>query len=222
LDGRPPATGRRKEMIAVQTLPPIPSWNELHPLVIHFPIALLLVAPLFIVIGIIVNPGKGRPFLTAALVLMLLGTAGTFFAIATGEAAGEIVERTPAVSAVLERHEDLAEMTRIVFSVLTLLFAAILLLPRLLKREPSVATARILPLAFLIFYSAGAVILVNTAHNGGRLVHELGVHARITQSNATPQSPASGSPLLKKQRPNTESSFNQSSAAGLIPYLVSL
>lgn len=187
-------------MIAMQALPPIPSWSELHPLVIHFPIALLLVAPLFIIVGIIVNPQKGRPFLIAALVLMLLGTAGAFFAIATGEAAGEIAERTPAVSAVLERHEDLAEMTRIVFSVLTLLFAAILLLPRLLKREPSVATARILPLAFLLFYSAGAVILVNTAHNGGRLVHELGVHGGITQSNGTSQSPASAQPITQEAK----------------------
>ena len=178
-------------MIAMQALPPIPSWTELHPLVIHFPIALLLVAPLFIVAGIIVNPQKGRPFLIAALVLMLLGTAGAFLAIATGEAAGEVAERTPAVNAVLERHEDLAEMTRIEFTVLTLLFAAILFLPRLLKREPSGVTARILALAFVLFYSAGAVILVNTAHNGGRLVHELGVHAGITQSNGTSQPSAS-------------------------------
>lgn len=185
-------------MIAMQTLPPIPSWTELHPLVIHFPIALLLIAPLFIIIGIILNPQKGRPFLMGALVLMLLGSAGTFLAIATGEAAGEIAERTPAVSAVLERHEDLAEMTRIVFSVLTLLFAAILLLPRVLKREPSTATARILPLAFLLFYSAGAVILMNTAHNGGRLVHELGVHAGITQSNGTSPATPSGQPVAQE------------------------
>ena len=61
-------------MIVMQALPPIPSWTELHPLVIHFPIALLLVAPLFIIIGMIVNPQKGRPFLIAALILMLLGT----------------------------------------------------------------------------------------------------------------------------------------------------
>lgn len=181
-------------MIAMQTLPPIPNWTELHPMVIHFPIALLLVAPLFIIIGIIVNPQKGRPFLIAALVLMLLGTAGTFLAIATGEAAGEIAERTPAVNAVLERHEDLAEMTRVVFTVLTILFAAILLLPRLLKREPSVATARILPLAFLVLYTAGAVILVNTAHHGGRLVHEFGVRAGITQSNRA-------SPVLPSEQP---------------------
>jgi uncharacterized membrane protein len=178
-------------MIALQALSPITNWTELHPLVIHFPIALLLVAPLFIVAGILMNPSKGRPFLIAALALMLLGTAGTFLAVATGEAAGQVAQRTAAVSTVLERHEDLAETTRIVFSVLTLIFAALLFLPRLLKREATIISARILPLAFLLFYSAGAVILVNTAHNGGRLVHELGIHAGFAQSNETSTAPAS-------------------------------
>jgi uncharacterized membrane protein len=187
-----------KEMIVMQALPPIPSWTELHPLIIHFPIALLLVAPLFIIAGIVANQQKGRPFLIAALTLMVLGTAGAFFAIATGEAAAEIVERTPAAKLVLERHEELAEMTRIIFSVLTVLFAAILFLPGLLKREASGVTARILSLAFLVLYSTGAVILVNTAHNGGRLVHELGVHAGMTQSNGAPSSPASGQAVVQE------------------------
>lgn len=186
-------------MVALQALPPVPGWDELHPLVIHFPIALLLVTPLFIIVGVIANPQKGRPFLVAALVLMLLGTGATYLAIATGEAAGEIVERTPVVSAVLEKHEDLAEMARIVFSVLTFLFAAILFLPRILKRETSALTARILPLAFLLFYSAGAIILVNTAHNGGKLVHELGVRATNTQSHAIPRTPASAEAITQEK-----------------------
>lgn len=185
-------------MVALQALPPVPGWNELHPLVIHFPIALLLVAPLFIIEGVIANPQKGRPFLIAALVLMLLGTAGTFFAVATGEAAGEVAERTPVVSAVLERHEDLAEMTRIVFSVLTILFSAILFLPRILKRETSPLSARVLPLAFLLFYCAGAVILVKAAHNGGKLVHELGVHAGTAQSKGTSAATPSGQPVAQE------------------------
>ena len=184
--------------MALEALPPIPSWTELHPLVIHFPIALLLVAPLFVIGGIIASPQKGRPFLIAALVLMLLGTAGTFLAIGTGEAAGEVVQRTSAVSAVLERHENLAETTRVVFSVLTLIFAAILYLPRLLKREATGAVARILPLAFLLLYGAGTVILVNTAHNGGRLVHELGVHAGFSQANETSKAPTSGPAIAKE------------------------
>jgi uncharacterized membrane protein len=193
---RRPRNGEK--MIVMQALPPIPNWTELHPLVIHFPIALLLIAPLFIIAGIVVNSQKGRPFLITALALMVLGTAGAFFAVATGEAAGEVVERTPAVKAVLERHEELAEMTRIVFSVLTVLFAAILFLPRLLKREASSLAARILPLAFLLFYSTGAVILVNTAHNGGRLVHGLGIHAGIAQSNDASPGPASEQPFAQE------------------------
>ena len=73
------------ELVAMQALPPIPAWTELHPLVIHFPIALLLVAPLFIVAGIIANPQKGRPFLVVALSLMVLGTVGTVLAVGTGK-----------------------------------------------------------------------------------------------------------------------------------------
>ena len=163
------------EMTALQVLPPIPSWSELHPLVIHFPIALLLVAPIFILGTVFTVPKKGRPFLLAALVLMILGTAGTFLAVATGEAAGEAAERTAAMSVILERHEELAQTTRAIFSVLTIIFAAILFLPGLLKRESTVPVSRILPLAFLLLYGAGAVVLVNTAHNGGRLVHEYGI-----------------------------------------------
>lgn len=170
------------------TLPPIPSWQGLHPLVVHFPIALLLIAPLFILIGALRK--RGSPFLIAALVLMVLGTAGTFLAASTGEAAGRIAERSPQINAVLERHEDLAETTRIAFSVLTAIFAAIVLVPPMLRRESSRLVSTALPLAFLVFYAAGALLLANTAHNGGRLVHELGVKSLITQNASHSAAPA--------------------------------
>lgn len=161
------------------TLPPIPSWQAIHPLVVHFPIALLLIAPLFIVIGVMLKPARSFPFLLAALVLMVLGTASTFVAASSGEAAGELVENSAQAKAVLEQHEELAEITQIVFSALTLIFASILFVPKLLKREPTRAIATILPLVFLVFYATGAITLANTAHQGGRLVHELGVRARM-------------------------------------------
>ena len=69
--------------------PQIPSWDALHPLVIHFPIALLLIAPIFVLLGALLQPAKGRPYLLAATVLLLLGTAGTFIAVETGEAVAE-------------------------------------------------------------------------------------------------------------------------------------
>jgi uncharacterized membrane protein len=171
--------------------PPLPSWDGLHPLIVHFPIALLIVAPLFVVLGIVLR--RGRSFLWAALLLMVIGTAGTFVAISTGEAAGKLAERTPQINAVLEHHEELAERTRIGFAILTVIFAAILALPRLLRRQPGRPVAIVLPLVFLIGYGAGVVMLVNTAHNGGRLVHELGVQALVAPSPA-PADRASAEP----------------------------
>ncbi|MFB3815733.1 MAG: DUF2231 domain-containing protein [Terriglobales bacterium] len=157
--------------------PPIPSWEALHPLIIHFPIVLLLVAPLFILIGALLPARKARPALAAGLLLMIMGTASVFVAAETGEAAGEIAERNLAIKGVLEQHEELAEQTEVVFSVLTVVFALLLLGPILLLRAPARMTTTVLPLVFLLFYSAGALLLINTAHQGGRLVHEFGVRA---------------------------------------------
>ena len=78
---------------------------------------------------------------------------------------------------VLETHESMAERTRVVFAVLSAVFVVLLAAPRLLKRTDTRLTTTVLPLAFLVLYGAGALLLVNTAHNGGRLVHQFGVRA---------------------------------------------
>lgn len=156
-------------------LPPIPTWDGLHPMVVHFPVALLLVAPLFVVVGLVAGR-RGRPMLVAALILMILGTVASFVAVASGEAAGKLAERTPEINAAIERHEQLAEQTRFLFTVLTVVFAGIMLGPRLLKRELTGAPQIVLLVLFLGIYGAATIVLANTAHNGGRLVHSFGVH----------------------------------------------
>ena len=161
------------------TLPPIPGWDALHPLIIHFPIALLLVAPILVLLGILLRK-QSRGLLIAALVVMALGTIATYFAVATGEAAGELAERTPGVAAVLERHEELAQTTRAIFTALTIGFAAILFVPSILKKGLGRKSTAVVNLAFLVLYAGGAILLANVAHQGGRLVHEYGVHAMMT------------------------------------------
>jgi uncharacterized membrane protein len=166
-------------------LPPMPSWDGLHPLIIHFPVALLLVAPLFVVVGLAVRAHR-RAFLVSALLLMVLGTTAAWVAVETGEAAGKLADRTPEVNAVLEHHETLAERTRLVFTVLTVVFAGLVLgAPLLRRREPAEAVTLALAALFLAVYAAGALNLANTAHNGGRLVHELGVRALMPVAPAT-------------------------------------
>jgi uncharacterized membrane protein len=173
-----------KGEIAMVQLSAIPSWNELHLLIIHFPIALLLVAPLFMIAGAVLGASRGRAFLVSAFVLMALGTASLFVAVETGEAASKLAVRTPEIKAVIEQHEELAETTEILFSVLTVAFAALIFAPRLLRRELSSRFQASLLGVFLLFYATGAVFLVNTAHQGGRLVHELGIDAPVASSEA--------------------------------------
>ena len=164
-------------------MPVIPPWEGLHPLIVHFPIALLLITPLLVIVGALLTPEKGRIVLYTALGLMLIGTLGTFLAAATGEAAGKLAERTPQVDAVLERHEELADATRAVFAGLTLIFAAIVFAPKVFRKLPGRLVTTALPLIFLLFYGAGMLLLANTAHNGGRLVHEFGVKAMLGPSS---------------------------------------
>jgi uncharacterized membrane protein len=153
--------------------------------VIHFPIALLLVSPVFLILALAM-PRRGAQFGVAALVLMALGTLGAFVAVSTGEQAGQLAERTPQINALLEEHEQLADTTRLTFGILTLIYAALLVVPLFL---PKLTRPRIrLPLhtAFLLVFLAGTLLLANTAHRGGLLVHQFGVHALMPGSPPTP------------------------------------
>jgi uncharacterized membrane protein len=163
--------------------PPLPSdWSGLHPLVIHFPIALLLVAPILVVLAMVARNNR-RPYLVSALVLMALGTLMTYVAVSTGEAAGELAERAGNVEAMIERHEGLAETTQAIFTVVTLVFAALLVVPALLKRKLEGMLFYATYGVFLVAYLAGTAVLANTAHQGGLLVHQAGIHAMVAPAN---------------------------------------
>ena len=176
--------------------PPIPTWDGLHPLVVHFPIALLTVAPVLIILGLFVYRGYFW-FAVSALALMALGTIAAFVAVASGEAAAELAMRSPQINAVLGRHEELAETARTVFLGLTLLFAAITFVPLWVKRPMKRTATTVIVVVFLLIYGGGVVLLANAAHQGGRLVHEFGVHALIAESpaDATPPSVNSSNEL---------------------------
>jgi len=150
-----------------------PDRSGLHQFIVYISIILLLVAPFLVIVGIGYSAAKRRLFLGSALTLMVLGTAMTFLAVTTGEVAMRAVRPTPAFKVTLEEHRALAETTRELFSVLTLGFAALLFVPRLLGREPGSRVNTALFVVYLVFYATGALFLVNTALEGGRLVREL-------------------------------------------------
>ncbi len=157
-------------------LPPWPDWDGLHPFVVHFPVALLLVAPLFILLGL---PARERSaaYRTTALILLVVATATIFVAISTGKAAGELADHTPAINAIMVRHVALADATRNVSVGLTVLYVLLLALPRYVKAMARPVVSAAGQVVFLALLLAGCVLVVNTSHLGGRLVHQLGVHA---------------------------------------------
>lgn len=160
---------------------PIPSWDKIHPLIVHFPIALLSVAPVFILMSFFAGRLK-MAFKVAALTLMVLGTLGVFLAMSSGSAAEHEIEAGLAHEAheVLEEHEDLAKNTRNFFVTLTLLYAVILIGQSASKKEMRLAAAVPVYILFLAAYGAGILVLQNTGHHGAMLVHDHGAHNPIT------------------------------------------
>lgn len=159
-----------------------PGWASIHPMVVHFPIVLLLIAPLFIVIATVLKPPKGRPYMIAALILQGLGTAALLVAIPTGHVAARIVSENSHIRELLQVHENLAFEARGIFLMLFLLYVWVLVAPRLTHRGDRLFST-VIPLWFLLLYCAGVVVLIHTAHDGGRLVHEFGVHATTPGSS---------------------------------------
>ncbi len=164
------------------TLPPIPDWDGLHPIVVHFPLALLAVAPIFILLALLM-PKRGLGASLAALILMILGSAAALLALSTGEAAEHAIARTPQIKAAIHEHEELAEQVRTFFLILTPLYALLLLVPAFLRKPPKRAALVLANLLFLLLYAAALPTLINTGHQGGRIVHQLGPHTHITPAH---------------------------------------
>jgi uncharacterized membrane protein len=161
--------------------PALPPWEGMHVLIVHFPVALLTVSPLFILLGAL--PRVGRYFAPGALAVLLLGTVGAYVAVESGEAAAQVATRTPEITAAIQEHAELAETVRLVFTLLTAVYALVLFLPpivkqtRLLKRELPAAVPIVAQVIVLVAALVCTLVLANAAHLGGLLVHQYGLQA---------------------------------------------
>jgi uncharacterized membrane protein len=152
-----------------------PGWGGIHPLLIHFPLTLFFLAPVFALMAAFTKAATRRAFLIATLVLMLLGTISTYVAFEAGKAAaGDGFNQ--AALAIVERHREFAELTRGSFTVATVLFGFSLALCTFLHLRVRELTG-VLPLGAAVFYVLGLLWLIHAAYQGERLVHEFGVGA---------------------------------------------
>ncbi len=152
----------------IENLLPVP----LHPAIVHLPIALTLLVPVFAV-GALIVIGRGGKVLRAwTIALALLGSlsASAFVALETGEQQEDRVEPVVPEQA-FESHEEAAE-TFFILSLAVLGVGGIGLLGGRIGHA-----ARYLA-------SAGTLVLVvagyQVGHSGGRLVYTYGAAAAYT------------------------------------------
>ena len=154
----------------------LPPWNHLHPAIVHFPIALLTVAPLLVLLGLL-WPAQRRGIHAAALILLVLGFGGLLLAMESGEAVERFASATPALLAGLRDHELAAKKATLIFGLLGAGFLALWVTP-LVRRRALAPHVELGLLVFWLFLAAGGVLaLARTGHLGGHLVHDLHTHA---------------------------------------------
>lgn len=141
----------------------MPNIGSIHPIVVHFAIALL-------VLGVAlrwISLTRKLPFTgPAAVLLILVGTAAAVVAVESGDDAHGPAERIPGVRQVVREHEEYGERTRNVFlAVAALEVAGLVLKRRQVKR------AGLVLVASALMGAVGLAFLYEAAEHGGELVY---------------------------------------------------
>ena len=140
---------------------------NLHPLLVHFPIALLTFGFVFDMFGLV---SKRNELSRVGWWIQVAGTLGLLTAVVTGLLARETVVIPVAAYDTFENHEQIA-------FIVTAVFAA-LLLWRIASRTHLPQRYKIL---FLVLFLFGLVLMWLGAWFGGEMVYRFGVGVRGIQ-----------------------------------------
>jgi len=148
------------------------SATHLHAMIIHFPIALLVVGFITELIAVFI---KNEFFKNTAFYLLLLGSLGAIAAYVTGSYAGEGVEEGP-LKIPMELHEQAALIT-LWLSIITALFSVLIYF----FKVKNVAAKW----AGILLYSLLVISVARTGYLGGQLVfsHGAGVELALPDFN---------------------------------------
>ncbi len=145
---------------------------ELHPKVVHFPIALLITFVLLELIGTLLN--KDFYAKTAHLILFL-GVIGSIFAVLTGNQAFIAYEYwNPASEALFNNHQTFANLTIWYFTGLLVLRTYLVVKKKYFKTIKYV---------FLILTLLGGFLVYQTSEYGGELVKKYGIGTELKNNN---------------------------------------
>jgi uncharacterized membrane protein len=145
----------------------LPNWApNVHPLLVHFPIALLITAAGLDVVGWVFR--RNRLLRHTATLMYVLGTGAACAAYWTGRAASQTIWLPGMAQAVVGEHWKWALRTVWFFTIVT---AVRLWLLRPSRRDPGPAIVA----AWVLVGLVGIGLLLETGDRGGRLVYQHGV-----------------------------------------------
>lgn len=160
-----------------------------HAVLMHAPLVLFLLCPVFILVGAVLPPFRGRPWLLGGLLLLGLGTLSLYLHWPGATAGPGVAD--PTTGTVRWICQSLTTEARIIFVGLTAIFIAVMMLPAVLRQRDNRLFSTVLPLSFLVLYSAGAIFLINATNAAGRVTHELDVpSAAASPGSNTGHTPA--------------------------------
>jgi len=176
-------------------MPPVQPFhmNEIHPMLVHFPIALLLTSVLLDVFAVLT---LRRRLADGALICLFLGVIGAAAAGLTGP----LAEQTPNLDLagnLLHWHKLFAYgtvavfgfllFTRLIWSLPRLAEAFGQTLPERVKARYPAQLPRLLVTGYLLLALVGSGLLGATGYFGGAMVYERGVgtHAATTSPGHT-------------------------------------
>ena len=139
----------------------------LHPLIVHTPVAMLIVSALFELVGRATDVAWWRK---AAFAMLIVGVLGAAAAVRTGEEAGEAAEKHGVPEQAVDAHEEMA--------VVTLWVGVAAVLARAVAGRMGPLRGGVAGLA-LVLHLAAAVTVGITGYRGGRLVFEHGASVKV-------------------------------------------
>lgn len=135
--------------------------EHLHPILVHYPLALLVTSLFFYIFARIKN---SKPVELIALANLITGTLLSYATVYSGLLAEEAVEHSGPIHEIVELHEKAGFVVAGIYTVLTLW-------GWLAYRRPG---SKVIPI-FLIVLILATVVLAFQGYTGGYLVYEGGL-----------------------------------------------
>ena len=145
---------------------------DLHPVVVHFPVALFVLYCLFEILSLLM---KNENLVISAHIILITGVITSIGAAVTGNQAAESVQILSAQGIsipqhLIESHEDYATITMWYFFAILGFRTYFVIKKKFFER---------IKIIFVILSIVGSILIIETGRIGGVLVYEYGIGTEI-------------------------------------------